>query len=318
MGRFGGAMRTGVRGIVALVVAASLLLAAGGAAGATAWPVYRGPGVGGFFSTPYSNTLLYFEDVYSQTLPPGFKSVWIASYSEWQTSGFPTPRPAPTRYLRAPWSPTVFAVHEFVGNYGAGLLVHALTFSEWETAGYPSQTVTPNIPSAVYTGFSASPEIDVNIAGETHALTISEWLASGSPAPKTTGWKPGASLVQYITSAPDIFAVAPDWSAHRLTYAEWSAWGFPAFRSTQLEGYYTLAWAPIGIAYVDEAQNAYLLSYAEWVEADHPTPESVPSLPPDQACRDTTQIVHYDGVTWSGTMTDAEAAARLDFAVPAC
>ncbi|OZB87685.1 MAG: hypothetical protein B7X41_12160 [Microbacterium sp. 14-71-5] len=199
------------------------------------------PSAAGFYSVPYSSTLYQFDDVYPWTLPAGVGTVWPASYETWQLYGFPAPRPAPTRYLKAPWSNTIFAVHEFVGAYGNGLVVHPLTFTEWQRAGYPTPEVTPRVPGAVYSGYSASPQIDVALPGEQHALTLSEWLASGSPAPKIVGWKPGAELVQYVSSAPDIFAVAADWSAHRLSYAEWVAWGFPGFRRTQVEGYYALA-----------------------------------------------------------------------------
>ncbi|OZB87684.1 MAG: hypothetical protein B7X41_12155 [Microbacterium sp. 14-71-5] len=69
---------------------------------------------------------------------------------------------------------------------------------------------------------------------------------------------------------------------------------------------------------MDEQQQSYLMTYEEWVAADFPRPEAVASLPEDTACVDGAGTVHYSGVTWSGTMTAAEARQRLDFRVDPC
>lgn len=300
---------------------AGLLVLTGGASATAAPPpsavvvvTATGP-----YSVPYAPYLYEFLDF--APLPPLIStSVYKIDYSSWAAGGFESPRQAPTRYVKAPWSPTIFAVHEFVGRYQTGLVVHPLTFGQWQTANFPTPVVTTRIPSAAYTGYSASPEIDVTIQGETHALTLSEWLASGSPAPRIVGWKPGAELVRYVTSYPEIFAVAPDASAHRVTYAEWLAWGSPAFRSTQAEGYYALSWAPEGIAFVGEDLLSGQVAYAAWAAADFPSPRLVSTIDQDKACLDYgAGTVTYDGATWSGTMTIDEAGQRFSlWGIPSC
>jgi hypothetical protein len=269
----------------------------------------------GYYSVPYGPALYYFGDFWYPQLPP-----YAVSYEAWAASGFEAPRPAPTRYVKVPWASTIYAVHEIPGRTHTGLVVHALTFAEWQAVHFPTPEVTVRVPGAVYTGYSASPEIDVTILGDVHALTLAEWQAAGMPAPEVVGWKPGAVLVRYVTSYPDIFAVVPGGGAHRLSYAEWASWGFPAFESTQAEGYYALTWAPEGIAYVGENLQGRQVSYAEWVAADYPAPRQVPTIDGDRYCLDTANgTVVYTGATWSGTMTYDEAAQRLDlFGAPSC
>ncbi len=80
------------------------------------------------------------------------------SFAEWQALGFPTPLPAPTDYVKYPWSPTLYAV-TFFGQEESRWVWKELTFVDWQRAGTRAPRNAGWIKGSVYYQWAGTPEL---------------------------------------------------------------------------------------------------------------------------------------------------------------
>ena len=188
------------RRLTALATAACIGLAAllGAPPAAAAPPGISQPELG-FYSVPYSSTLWWVRQV------AGGTSLGPATFAEWGSQGYPTPRPVPSVYQSAPWSSTIIGVPQFPGWRFSTETV-ALTLRGLGSVGYPSPEVTWRPVGTIFRKYVNSPVIYAVLMAtmEEHALTYPEWVASGTPSPMVFGTAPGTTFYQWPTS-PEIF-----------------------------------------------------------------------------------------------------------------
>lgn len=301
------------RRLTALATAACIGLAALlGAPPAAAEP----PGISqpelGFYSVPYSSTLWWVRKV------AGGTSLGPATFAEWGSQGYPTPRPVPSLYQRAPWSSTIIGVPQFPGWRFSTETV-ALTYEGWGAVGYPSPEVTWRPVGTIFRKYVNSPVIYAVLRAtmEEHALTYPEWVASGTPSPMVFGTAPGTTFYQWPTSA-EIF-MELDGAVQKLSYPQWASYGYPT-PVRQAGGFYKLTWDP-SIAYIED-DGGSVLTWDDWVAEAFPTPVQVPVLPGDTYCYDAAlNVVSYLGLTVDTDLDPAVAVQRLGVpleSIPAC
>lgn len=188
-------------------------------------------------------------------------------YPTWAAAGFPQPRPAPTKYVKYPWSSSITADTQFADEYTPGreAITHLLTYQEWLRAGSPAPELARWInPSTVYK-WQSGPEVFIeNPDGSHHKLSHDEWAYIGNHSPRIDGegvYKVSWDSMIYVSSGTGCYSVGYDWwrahdfptplvvqripgdrvyqlrgsstlyynSSNRpITYAEWAALGFPA------------------------------------------------------------------------------------------
>lgn len=124
----------------------------------------------GYYLVRYSQEIWYVdsaEDI-----------AYALTYEEWAGDGFPTPQPAPTDFVKYPWSPSISAV-TFFGQDRSQWLWDHVSFEEWTRAGRPAPRNAGWIEDSYFYQWSTSPEIFVTDAGNfTHKLTYAEWLGT--------------------------------------------------------------------------------------------------------------------------------------------
>ena len=305
-------MRTPRRALAAL--AAAMLLATVVASPAAAAPrpaAPTGPEVG-FFSVPYGPYL------YWTRFANGGYSTGLATFDEWASQGFPTPRRAPVIYEKAPWSNTIIGAALLPGWLPESA-AHALTFDEWASVGFPAPTVTTRLTGTSFEGYLNSPRIWAfnRPAFEITDLTYPQWVAAGSPTPFRAGLAPETTFHQWST-APEIFMVV-DGATQRLTFATWESYGYP--KPTRLAaGFYKLTW-DASIARLEDGSGS-VLTWGDWVAEGFPTPAQVPVLPGDTYCYDAgLNVVSYVGLTVDTDLEPTLAVQRLGVpleSMPAC
>ncbi|KQY23083.1 hypothetical protein ASD16_10890 [Cellulomonas sp. Root485] len=289
--------RTGRLATLALGLALAL-----GVSPATAAPYVPNPDDHphyGFFSVPYGPDLYWSR-------PSGYGGYMLnlATFDEWASQGYPTPRLVPSvRYDRAPWSPTIIAAPRIPG-WPTVSETHALTWDEWSRVGYPNPTVTWTPAGTYYRAFLNSPDIYAYNAAGPHRLTFDEWRASGSPAAPAYQVHPDTIFYQWSTSA-EIF-MKLNGSTTKLSYPQWASYGYPSPMSSTT-GFAKLTWDPT-IAYLDGRP----VTWDEWVAQAFPTPQQYASIPGDEYCYDATDnVVAYDGLTFTGEMDAALGEQRI-------
>ncbi len=106
-------------------------------------------------------------------------SVSALTFAQWQAAGAPTPRPAPTEYVKYAWSPTISAVTMFGTDKSRWVWKH-VSAAEWKRAGNPKPRNAGWIEGSTYYQWAESKQIFVqDVGGKKHALTGAEWAASG-------------------------------------------------------------------------------------------------------------------------------------------
>lgn len=97
------------------------------------------------------------------------------SGEQWAVWGHPTPQPAPTAFVRYPWSTTVYAVTFWSG----GWQWERLSYDQWRYAGFPAVGHAGWIAGSTIFQHRGSPAIYVTDPdGATHQLSYSEWAAT--------------------------------------------------------------------------------------------------------------------------------------------
>lgn len=260
----------------------------------------------GFYSVPYAETLLWYHQV-----GPNTWESRNATFADWASQGFPAPRPAIVRYVKAPWLSTIVAVPTLPGMPTA-LFGNAtpITFEGWARAGFPNPEVTTNLPGYIlrYTQDAGDPTIWAWVGPEKHALTLAEWIAAGQPKPSGgVVVSPPLSATMYVgwATSPELFAVDGGSVYHKLTFAEWGRRGYPT-PTIIPGGFYKLSWDAT-IAMFEPAGGIGLLTPTGWATYDYPTPAVVATIPGDEYCYDVDEdAVYYSGATVQDYLTDAE------------
>lgn len=170
------------------------------------------------------------------------------SYADWKNVyNFRAPTLAPVTYQKYAWLDEIFAV------------------TNWPT---PAPTTSVPSPSPI------TPTVDV--------VSYAQWRSVGSPTPQTMVRLAQDRITRYTTS-PELFLTAPGPTpvrARKLSWDDWVALGQPSPEGTTF-GLYKLSWAPY-IVSIDSATGiGETMSYAEWADRDHPTPQNVSRLPGD-------------------------------------
>jgi hypothetical protein len=177
----------------------------------------------------------------------------IATYSEWQADGFPTPVPASAIFYGSTWSPVVYA-EIALDDYPVAL---PISFGEWRRAGSPQPITTQLSSTAALHTWASSSEVSASIAS----------LSRSAGRTQSTD--------------------------HRLTYDECRHLGSPALAAQPGEGnvFYDssyvrkLSWLPSIVIEDTKDGQGELLSYEAWAAAAYPTPHVVKSFPGDRSCR---------------------------------
>lgn len=198
-------------------------------------------------------------------------SVVPLTYAQWQAAGFPTPAPAPTDYVKYPWSSTISAVTIF-GKDQARWVWRHVTLGEWNRAGRPAPRTAGWIKDSVYYQWAGSNQIFVqDVGGVKHALTYAEWQASGFQ-PYTPRTNQGFVKLSWDNS----IAFLSDFSGGKggpIGFAQWQAEGFPRptvasrFPGDQLYKFN----GEKDIWYAGPTVNR-TISYAEWGAAGYGAP----------------------------------------------
>lgn len=170
----------------------------------------------GWYSQPHTSAL-------TEVVRFGDSAYWSErDYPAWQRAGFPAPRPAPTDYVRYPWSPNIYAVTFWPERWEW----ERLAFEQWQRAGFPAARAAGYVEGTRYWKWETGGEIFAEERdGAVHKLTYGEWLASGSREPEyRTGrgyvklsWYPSIAYL-YNTGQGDGYAIS---------YADWAEEDFP-------------------------------------------------------------------------------------------
>lgn len=198
-------------------------------------------------------------------------SITALTYAQWQSLGFPTPQPAPTDYVKYPWSSTISAVTIF-GKDQSRWVWHHVSLSEWNRAGRPAPRTAGWIKDSSYYQWTGSNQIFVqDVGGVKHALSYAEWQASGFQ-PFTKRENQGFVKLSWDGS----IAFLSNFSAGQggpISYAQWRAEGFPQptiaarFPGDQLYKFN----GEREIWYAGPTVNR-TISYAEWAATGYATP----------------------------------------------
>lgn len=198
-------------------------------------------------------------------------SIVALSWSQWQAAGFPEPAPAPTDYVRYPWSTTISAVTIFGTDPSRWIWRH-VTIDEWNRAGRPAARTAGWIKDSIYYQWAGSDQIIVqDVGGVRHVLTYEEWRASGfQPFERRSGQG-------YVKLSWDgNIAFLTDFAAGKgepIDYRQWEAAGFPKPTvATRFPGDQVYRFnGEDTIWYAGPTVNR-TISYPEWGIIGYPTP----------------------------------------------
>ncbi|WP_229053693.1 hypothetical protein [Aeromicrobium sp. Leaf350] len=157
-------------------------------------------------------------------------------------------KPAPTDYVKYPWSQKLYGV-TFFGSNPESWLWDPLTLQQWQAAGSPAPRNAGYIKGSEIFKFSGSSELfleeDTSIYGE--------------------------------ESEEEILASIP---AHKLTFNEWAATGFrgPVELTAEIK---RLSWDSSGAIFIDYNGYGDQLTLQEYQSIGSPTPQVVAHLPGD-------------------------------------
>jgi len=253
------------RRLIALALAAAL-----------ATPVLAAPASAtpqGYYSVPYADTLYFHQ--HGGDVRTNF--AFAVDYQRWWRDGLPTPRPAPTSYVRYPWSATVLAV-QFWESERETWTWEALTPEAWARAGRPAPSTAGWISSSIYERYASSDEIIVSTSWDRvrHRLTPAEWAAAGSPAPYVQSnvgfykypWSPSIGFMTDISTG----------YGFPIDHAEWTRLGSPTPQVVDHVPYESVwRYRESNKIFLDSSLTGRntLLTFDQWVALGKPTPRIV-------------------------------------------
>lgn len=257
------------RARLAVVVAAAMIIAG------LAPPVsYAAPRGGAPFAPAEAETAkTYYVTQYDGTVWEVTRdSIAALTYGQWQSAGSPRPRPAPTDYVKYPWSSTVSAVTFFGPERERWIWKH-VSFAEWSRAGKPSPRHAGWITGSTFYKWATSSQIFVqDVGGVKHALTAQEWAASGW-APFSTRTNQGFVRLSWDDSIAFLTDLSGGSGGGPISYAQWAAEGFPHPRVTaRLPGDQVYRDSGSSTVYYAGPTVHRAITYAEWSAMGQPSP----------------------------------------------
>jgi len=219
----------------------------------------------GYYKKPYSADIYRVEGTLVRAI----------DYEEWASAGFPQPSPAPTVYVRYPWSPTVYGV-TFWQSEESSWGWDRLSLAQWQLAGSPSPYNAGWIFGSYYYRWGTSNEIFVlGEDGVNHKLTYDEWAASGFRPfddRSNEGWLK-------LTWSPEIARMSDLAAGYgkRATEEEWRQHDYPTpmmlqrFPGDQFYQYI----GDRNIHYSGPTMSR-VITYGEWAGAGFPAPVRLP------------------------------------------
>lgn len=241
--------------------------------------------------TPTPDTQYYTTKYDSTIWAVTPTSVAALTFAQWKAAGTPTPRPAPTEFVKYAWSSTVSAVTMFGADKSRWVWKH-VSAAEWKRAGNPKPRIAGWIEGSTYYQWADSPQIFVqDVGGKKHALTGKEWAASGyQPFEKRTNQ--GFVKLSWHSSIAFLTDYA-NGTGTPVTAASWTAEGNPSpvvrkrFPNDKV-------WKNFGTSAIHYSGPTVskTLTYSEWLAMGSPRPEvrGAPTAPPkptrDKNCGD--------------------------------
>lgn len=226
--------------------------------------------VDGYYKVAYGDDIFIVDDGVARRI----------DFQEWADAGFPSPQPAPTEYVRYPWSSAIYALTRW-GDDASTWLWDWLSFSEWQRAGYPAPRPVSWIPGSYVYRWGTAPEIFVlSEDGVNHKLTFDEWAATGFQAfddRTTEGW----AKLSWSTPVARMSDLASG-QGYPVTYEEWRNHDFPTpalyqrFPGDQFNRYI----GDVTIYYSGPTMSR-AITYAEWGAAGFPAPNLLTRAPVD-------------------------------------
>lgn len=214
----------------------------------------------------------YYVTAYDGTVWAVTPTTIVAlSWEQWRAAGFAQPAPAPTDYVRYPWSTTISAVTIFGTDQSRWIWRH-VTLEGWERAGRPTPRTAGWIKDSIYYQWAGSNQVFVeDVGGVKHLLTYEEWRASGfQPFERRSN----QGFVKLSWDGNVGFLT--DYAAGKggpISYQEWEAQGFPTptvatrFPGDQLYRYE----GQDAIWYAGPTVNR-VITYQEWGILGYPSP----------------------------------------------
>ena len=168
----------------------------------------------------------YSDDIYLYTnYGRGFPRTRRIDFNEWAAAGFPAPQLAQSDVVKYPWSPTLYAVTFFDGDWEW----RRLSFDEWARMGFQQPRNAGWIEGSVIGKLGSSDELFLSGEdGSLHKLTFDEWAATGFQ-PVLANWS-NIGFVRFRNS-PEIFLAFNYRTANEvgvgISFAEWASYAFP-------------------------------------------------------------------------------------------
>lgn len=210
---------------------------------------------------------------------------------------FAAVQPAPTAYVKYPWSATVYGV-TFWQTGADTWQWDELTFPQYQKAHYPAVRNAGWILGSYYYQWSTSAELFVQgDDGVVHKLNYSEWADSGFQDFERLD-NVGFQKLSWSAEIGGMNDIAGGQGA-KLSYDEWAAESFPTPQVVQRfpgDQFYRSAGDPT-VVYAGPLVNR-AVSYPEWAAAGFPAPDvhgstapssptvSAPARPGDKDCGD--------------------------------
>ncbi|WP_129337362.1 hypothetical protein [Cellulomonas endophytica] len=203
---------------------------------------------------------------------PAADAAYTLTFQEWAEDGFPAPQPAPTDYVRYPWSPGISAVTFFGPERDQWAWDH-LDLGQWLRAGAPAPRSAGWVEgSDFYTfgqvwtihGWAPAEGFVQDPSGVRHKLTLAQWRDAGEPDLRLrhdrvvqVGWG-GVAL-------PELLLV--DGAGHRvMTWTDWAAEDFPRpTREGRVPGDSVWRHAGLPVIYYSNAARTVPLEHLHWV-----------------------------------------------------
>lgn len=152
----------------------------------------------------------------------------VLSWQEWSSVGFPAWQPAPTDYVKYPWSNVISAV-TFFGTDPSQWAWKQLDYQMWRTAGAPVPRNVGWIQGSTIHQWATGPDLFLtDVSGAVHKLTYPEWRDTGHRAFEVRVNQGYLKLSWDGSGTIGFFCDIAAGRGSRLTYSEWVSAGTPS------------------------------------------------------------------------------------------
>ena len=197
------------------------------------------------------------------------------SWQEWGDVGFPAWQPAPTDYVKYPWSSSISAVTFFGGDASRWVWKH-LDYASWSAAGRPAPRAAGWIDGSSIHQWATGSELFLrDVGGVVHKLNYRQWQDTGF-----RGFERRANqgYVRLSWDSSGTIAFMCDISAgqgSRVDFSAWSGAGYPSPQATQRTAR-DLVWKEDGAATIHYSGAVIdtALSFSQWSAMGFPSPSN--------------------------------------------